>query len=446
MKQSGSLDNMLIMTAKDAFSYLLDYFKGLELDSGCEYFFVISHNCENSYWVSFYVDGEDIVCEAVSNKLLSKSLQLSNNKLTLLNGLGWELTELGIYACRINSLLGEKTLGRVIRLLDDTIRNVFCLSETELWKVEDSSQPTNFKQPEPLIKNPTAPIKIPDGWCITPDEKFNLTLNCNESTAIRFQSLLYQGNNRSLLSEGRSGPTSELIKFMVLHQIECIEVKKYFDENINFYLARMETLRGQYQKEIKNISISARDEYKLHLKAIDELDIDSSIRLLFCGFLTSNDWVYRGDLLNRYDSPVIEFYLNWYDKKFEKVLFVEPGDKHYAMAHLAIQAGLAKNGRDISIEELVNAIRIDNINAVLGTTYRRRSEIIKELQARPNPYELLEVVADLKNFVKYYVYIEECDINSFNKAFQWAYTTANVLHKAICHSYIYARAKWYFTR
>ena len=169
---------------------------------------------------------------------------------------------------------------------------------------------------------------------------------------------------------------------------------------------------------------------QLYREATEGLNINWRFAELF-KHSNSSSWIYRGDISSRYNSQALRFYLKRYQEKLNKAWIVEPKNIFANMAKLCADSGLARTGRNIPIECLVQLVTVKDLNVILNATHKRRGEATQDLLSRPEPYMLLESLIDLELCYEFFVVFDESDVNSYLRAWNWAETASELMRNAV---------------
>lgn len=272
-------------------------------------------------------------------------------------------------------------------------------------------------------------------WRIDQGEKFSITINCeNELIAKKAKIALYHS---AYLAEGymvRGDLYCDLAELIVTNSIECLEIKKLHEENVEKY-------RKYYcELESKESSNSSKSNFSLQVEVTTKLKVPTSCAGLF-EFDSSTSWIYKGDIISNYDPQALRFYIKRYNK-FGKLWFVEPSSTFAGIALRCCNAGLARKGRDIPIEFLLNNLPVKVLSQALGEAHARRKSAIESILLQESPYSLLENVCDLDKYYEFFVSIDERDLTALNNAWKWAEITSKLLKNAVGASITVKDSGW----
>ena len=433
---------------KESLTYISNYIKNIKDKDNLDEVIFLSRSENTEFYIQFILqNNNNILCEAAGNEYLKPDQQLKLNQQILLQDLGWVLNTKGNYSQSNRFNFSEQGINDAVVLGYDTLCKVYGAGQDAIWRIDHSfdldgdteldddteldgdnyfEEITDFdrKLKERTFGNVK---KTVNGWCVTPLEDFSLTINCqSEDIAQKAHDLLYE----LIPTRPINGLYDELALLMVNSQIECLELKSYFDKTIVQYRSLLDSIKKKYLVSNSTKQFTKSSLNQIYREATAGLNISWRFAKLF-EHTDSSSWIYRGDISSCYDSQMLRFYLKRYKEKLNKAWIVKPDHQFAKIAKLCADSGLARTGRNIPIECLAKLVTVKDLNKVLKATYRHREEATKDLLNRPQPYYLLESIIDLKFCYEFFITFDESDINNFLLACDWAEAATELIRSTV---------------
>jgi hypothetical protein len=262
--------------------------------------------------------------------------------------------------------------------------------------------------------------KTDKSWCLHEGKNFSITINCSsEIIAKEAKNALYD-YSAYLRNEDLYGYLAELI---AVNGIECIQINQLFDEYADTYRQTYSELKLKYPIDSFN-SIS-----DLQSRATTRLKIPRSCVQLF-DFNASNSWIFKGEIISKYDPQALRFYIKRYNK-YGKLWKVDASGSFAKIALRCCKTGLARKARNIPIDVFVRDLPVNLLNSALGKTHGRRKNAAEEMLLEKSPYDLLDKVCDLDTYYEFYVPFDESVLLALNNTWKWAEAVASILQGTV---------------
>ncbi|NPA34995.1 MAG: hypothetical protein GXO48_08725 [Chlorobi bacterium] len=291
--------------------------------------------------------------------------------------------------------------------------------------------------------------KIADNiFCINPKSPFRLTFKgITLEQAQKIRETLDKVQN---YSESSYRTTNKLTYLLNWYNAKCIEVEDFIDNlrpRIEKYIEERKKSNPEWhtasEKDKEDLLAEFRNEAIEHVYGKTTNTVAIEI-LLFDVDPPPNNLkldVRITQLLNLFagDEELYNFYIeNILLGTISKARRISPDHYHRKHWESLIKIGLARQGKDIPFEIILNSLRLKDINQFfsdrINKNFYRKQKAIEFVLSQPDAVEVLSQHIALREFFQLIV-PEGIDINYLKKRHDYAYATAILIYDTYSTAY-----------
>lgn len=389
---------------------------------------------EKRYDIAFHFSDKDyIYCETSSNEVLDSKYELNENQLSQLEEIGWISDEKVYTWQKIHISTPEEAGRKCVELAQRTLLDIFKIPKTTAWLFDDGSA-IHQSAPKRAWTDPLSnePKKSDNGWCITSGSDVSITLLCASfEMAKEFQGLFHTSKYRKAVFK------KQLIEAFMTRKVSCREIDSVLDSHSKLYHELVESLD---QEKSINQNRTHHDD-SLTSAAIESMNLPDSFKNLFSNRLRPDWSLFRPEFLKT-PPNVLRHYLVHYNDKYGQIL-AEKRDPPPPLLTECIHHGLINVGSNISLDKIIDILRLSEINKSLGTSITRRANAVEALLADPSPLLRLQSALNLNIFREPSVFFSKDESDLFFREWGFYASIVDLIHSAIYHhDQPYSRHRW----